>query len=748
MADKSDLAFLKSNRSRLRAKSTRVLNNISSSDVFGSRDIKRYLDELKDIKTKLEKSNEEVVKLMWNLGEKEGLDAEYEKCEEYEQSIADAIADLGEQLQAESGPQTTVCTGAGASSLRQGQLKLPQLPLPEYSHAPGESLENFITNFENVLQNYNLTTYEKYIYLERQLSGEPLLLIRSLYGTDQSYDEAKKLLVKAFASPVIQKFDVLQKLSNLNLNYNGSPYVFVSEMRSIVHSIKSLNVTIDDILQFFVWKAMPFTLQTQLINITNNNKPTVIEIEEHIFSAIDRFQSVKNRKNDSKPLKPQESASNFAANVHIKESAAKFKPCLLCSEDSAVADHAISRCTKYLSAESKLAQLKKLKACIKCANNNHKSENCQFRFYKSCYNCKGMHFSFLCPNNQSQRSSSSNNSNVRVSTGTISIEARTVNFESNFPTLLPTFTVSITDGYRLHGIKDSGAQCTIILSSVALEKNLKVLDHVQIEINGFNSSKPYDTTVVEVPIAIGGTTHKISAVCVPDINIRLKIKGLNKLVSKCVTHKINLADKNLLDLNENEVISNIDLILGADCGYLLSEGNSVVGPNSRCNCYDTSLGVILMGKIENIFADILPPIETVENLSPSNFTEIENIKIHGTHPSTGIPSVPVKNACKFSTSVVQVPLQKSNGDGKLYGLGDGIDLSSDNLSATAKLNKNGMLDKISIQSISGITVVDENGLINDEILETALNEHIANASDDILNDKCFRILNRKNESDQ
>ena len=85
------------------------------------------------------------------------------------------------------------------------QIKLPQLPLPEYSNKGEENLEIFFNQLEGILNRYSLKPYEKFIFLMRQLSGEPLAIVKSLDGNAQNYDDAKELLLKASASPIKQK---------------------------------------------------------------------------------------------------------------------------------------------------------------------------------------------------------------------------------------------------------------------------------------------------------------------------------------------------------------------------------------------------------------------------------------------------------------------------------------------------------------------------------------------------------------
>ena len=84
----------------------------------------------------------------------------------------------------------------------RNKLKLPELPLPSFSNNEGERLIQFFINFEAIIDKYDLSNFERYIYLEKQLSDEPLVLVKSLTGTKRCYSEAKDLLNQAFARPI------------------------------------------------------------------------------------------------------------------------------------------------------------------------------------------------------------------------------------------------------------------------------------------------------------------------------------------------------------------------------------------------------------------------------------------------------------------------------------------------------------------------------------------------------------------
>ena len=115
--------------------------------------------------------------------------------EEDDMKILKCVAVLETEVSQEvrSDPQSEI-------SYRTAPLRMSELPLPEYSHSDGESLEYFLKSFESVIDKYKLSSYEKFIYLQKQLKKEPLVLIKSLEVRNPSYEEAKELLSKVFAS--------------------------------------------------------------------------------------------------------------------------------------------------------------------------------------------------------------------------------------------------------------------------------------------------------------------------------------------------------------------------------------------------------------------------------------------------------------------------------------------------------------------------------------------------------------------
>ena len=68
-------------------------------------------------------------------------------------------------------------------------------------------------------------------------------------------------------------------------------------MRSVMSAIKSLKITVDDIVQYFVWSGLNSFFQTQLTGITNKSKPSLDDINTNIFEATNRYVKQMNEKN-------------------------------------------------------------------------------------------------------------------------------------------------------------------------------------------------------------------------------------------------------------------------------------------------------------------------------------------------------------------------------------------------------------------------------------------------------------------
>ena len=245
------------------------------------------------------------------------------------------------------------------------------LLLPTYNGNYKESFEKFICSFEAVLSTHDYGDYEKFLLLKKNVHGRAATLLESLELDKQSFGEAKKLLQLAFASPIVQRYNALQRLIDLNSSSDADPLYIVSEMRQVCEMFRVLKIDTNMVLQFFYWRALPECIKEHLIHITNSSKPTLEEIENNIFAAIDRAQNEAGA--SQKYLSSSTKVNNYALNVKFKNDKSKlFDNCTLCGES-----HPYFKCSKYITVKEKLKRLEAIEGCVKCGSANHKIGQCK-----------------------------------------------------------------------------------------------------------------------------------------------------------------------------------------------------------------------------------------------------------------------------------------------------------------------------------------------------------------------------------
>ena len=638
-----DVKFLKQNRKYIRAEITRLHNSVKDNIASFSHEHKlQTIARLESLQGDIKDFDLKIASSLFAEGVGEDvIKAEYDTSAEYANKLIATLTLLKSSL-------TPVTGSALREDTHYNKLKLPRLPLPEYGHKEGEDLNKFFTNFELIIDKYSLSSFEKFVFLQKQLSNEPLTLIKSLETGRQDYESAKELLEKAFASPLTQKYDAIRRLSEIKLRYNDDPYEFIGKMRMLTDSFKSLKIDANDVLQFFIWHGMNDRLQAQFVNITKCNKPSLTEINTHIFDATERYleisKSVRHKKErDSKPkdsnLDSDKSLSaSFGANVSStsNDKAKRSQFCSLCTgKGQRVTTHSTFNCHAYPSPSSKREKLKELNGCIRCGNLSHETKSCNFRFKKKCSNCMKFHFSYLCIANNSDKASSKpdlnsdrnseskvkGNSNAttgngkEVSTGLLSVGGNSLNFLAHYgeDAIVPTF--SFVSNEVVRAMRDSGCQPSFVTERLAKMLNLKVIQsNFSLTVHGFNSSERYTTDIVELKV----NDSLIKAICIPSIKINLDLPGLSKVVEEFSKKGYEFADKYLLS-GDNK-IADLDMILGNNDSQLLPQQEVKFGKDPSSVYSSTPYGIMLMGSIDRYLVNLsnLPDLTVVDSASSVN----------------------------------------------------------------------------------------------------------------------------------
>ena len=174
----SELSFLKNSRKYYRTKVTKASNFVHANlDSLSLELIHDYINELKSLTIKLDKCNDSIGKIIWKCECTEvELQTELSSCDDYENKITIAVRRLETSLQTIAQNVNTaevgVAHGPRHDDMVSTKLKLPMIPLPEFSNSKGESFNKFITSFEFIIDKYNISNYEKFLFLEKQVANK------------------------------------------------------------------------------------------------------------------------------------------------------------------------------------------------------------------------------------------------------------------------------------------------------------------------------------------------------------------------------------------------------------------------------------------------------------------------------------------------------------------------------------------------------------------------------------------------
>ena len=546
------------------------------------------------------------------------LGEEETRAEAYIEMLDDAILKL-ESLPTQNlaGVESSgISVGGNTPSLVQNKLKLPQVPLPEFSNRKGENLRNFFLSFESIIDKHRLSSFEKYVYLSKQLSNAPKILVDSLDIENKLYENAKELLEQAFDNSERSKSDLIGKLSKLKLLDNADPYGFIGEMRSIISSIKESKLNIDDFVQYFVWNGLNKNFQTHLTSITNKCMPSLDDINNSLFEATDRYLKQINENNHrtdrNKPSYNsfKQEANSMAINVRPGEKSKIF--CVLCTNDKNESDHYMKDCSRYISPKNKFDKLRSMGACTKCSFSNHETKECKFIFKSNCKHCDQAHMSYLCLKMGSKVSPDDSIAHYGIMDTTSSllvIESSQVAINNSM--ILPTLTAQICNEkstYKVRAFKDSGSQQTFIDSAVVENLNLPIIEkNILLNVHGFNSSKRVRTKKVSLQLKFGAQIFKHTALCVDNIRTKFEITDLGEVVSQFESRGYSLADSEY-EVNSSGYVDNIGLILGTDTDHMIPMNYKTYGdtsvPDNLASYIETPFGIILSGDLSKMIENL------------------------------------------------------------------------------------------------------------------------------------------------
>ena len=122
---------------------------------------------------------------------------------------------------------------------------------------------------------------------------------------------------------------------------------------------------------------------------------------------------------------------------------------------------------------------------------------------------------------------------------------------------------------------------------------MKAGKSIELTVNGFNSSKKYNTYEVDFPLKFGGKVYNLEAVVLPDVSTRFAADGIGSLAAWFVSKGYTLADPALI--HYRNIVEDLDVVLGVDAAGLFMGKVVFYGENMQSQYLDTPGGVMPIG---------------------------------------------------------------------------------------------------------------------------------------------------------
>ena len=169
----SNIVYLKHKRKYMRSEITKINNKIENEiDTFAIEEKSRLALRIEKLRLRVEIINRKVFKCLFSEEKEEAeIQEEYDACIEYDNTLAACLEKLRAVL-----PVRYSDSASNTNDYSRGALNFLKSLCQSLAIKMGKICISSL-NFESIINKYKLSPYEKCIYLQNQLSNEPLTII-------------------------------------------------------------------------------------------------------------------------------------------------------------------------------------------------------------------------------------------------------------------------------------------------------------------------------------------------------------------------------------------------------------------------------------------------------------------------------------------------------------------------------------------------------------------------------------------
>ncbi|XP_037038490.1 uncharacterized protein LOC119076010 [Bradysia coprophila] len=286
-------------------------------------------------------------------------------------------------------------------SRKQKSIKMPQIEIPKFNGDYGK-WTNFKDLFNQMMEQRDLTSTEKFMYLRGNLTGEPLALIESLQVTAGNYILAWDLLNDRYENPRHIIKSLLNKLlfntERAKSNHSSSIKKRLDVFREGMYAVKIAAKTEEKLNDMIFHQLLLNTMDQPTVtlyeqNLDHERQPASTEVLMKFITK--RFRALEYSIDDAVSRNGQQQVNNknFAQRQKSTVLAAaatdnKVKLCN-CKEK-----HSITKCPKFtkLTVEERFKLAKRAAVCLQCLKPGHMYKQCSG---KPCFTCDKHHHTLL-----------------------------------------------------------------------------------------------------------------------------------------------------------------------------------------------------------------------------------------------------------------------------------------------------------------------------------------------------------------
>ncbi|XP_068228118.1 uncharacterized protein [Palaemon carinicauda] len=455
-----------------------------------------------------------------------------------------------------------------------------------------EQVKHFDEEINNVLETHEIMNSNEQYYNEEldsqaeysiqgYLRGYALKVVKHLTISDRNYHLAIEMLKEEFLDVNYIIDETFKNILNAapSAEYDqefSSVNVYLNEIKSYLHELKAHNIDLLEVgssdhefVSHIVFNKLPIPVMRELVHKLDTNYPNISDILSNYNEIIKTLsKTVSNRKKtftktSSKPspsssFKPKENKVGVSTIQNFKFANKVTKlTCKLCAAEG----HTLGKCVNFNHYNDKVARLRELSLCTRCAGSGHEDNECYGKQNKLRFECllcrEREHTTPLCP--------SLNKAELTTKTN-VSLCFAQRSFDASH--ILPTMTLYLRNGKRARKVRclfDTGSQRSYISESAAKDlcQDVEALYALECDISTYIGRETKGFKQMSTGININNNLLFIPLLVDKSLNINFEVPGMNQIINKFKENNIALLDETFCDYRNHERMK-VDILMGID----------------------------------------------------------------------------------------------------------------------------------------------------------------------------------------